>query len=236
MNPFSKLLDYIFPRRCIFCNTPIYSDLPNCEECAALIPFAEDVCPTCGKASCICGRQRLYFTAAASVFLYDTGVENAVCQLKFHDRVSYAKPLAGYLHQKLIQTEFADRIDLILPAPMTKKDIADRGYNQSILLAKELSGLSRIPMNDTALIKIKQTKKQHNLNAAERRRNLLDAFWVAEPATVCGRTILLCDDVYTTGSTLNECARTLMKSGAQEVFCLTVASAQLQTEQSEEFI
>lgn len=227
MHIITKLLDYIFPRQCIFCGTPVYSGLPYCEDCIDLIPFTEDVCPVCGKESCICNKQQFYFQKAVSVFNYDLGAEHAIRQLKFNEKISYAKPLAGYMYQKMLQSDFINKIQLILPAPMTKKDTIARGYNQSVLLAKELSRLSHIPMSDRILLKVKQTRKQHDLNSEERKINLSDAFRVTDSVLVSGKTILLCDDVYTTGSTFNECSRILMENGAKEVYCIAAASTQL---------
>lgn len=225
-NPLSKALDYLFPRRCLCCNTLIYSDSPCCEKCGEQLAFSKSGCAKCGKQSCICKNQTLYFSAATAVFDYEGGIVNAIQELKFKERVSYAKPLGFHLHQKLTQLEFADRIDLILPAPMSKKDLNRRGYNQAVLLSKALSKAAGIPMDQTALKKIKQTEKQHNLKEEERKQNLAGAFVVKKPSVVQGKTILLCDDVYTTGSTFNELSRVLIESGAEEVFCLAVATTQ----------
>lgn len=87
MNPFKKLIDFIFPKRCIFCNIPIYSGKPYCEQCISLIPFAEDVCPVCAKNPCVCSRKESAFSAVAAVFFYELGAENAIRQLKFHERM-----------------------------------------------------------------------------------------------------------------------------------------------------
>ena len=226
INPFRIILDYIFPRRCICCNTPIYSEAFCCEECERFLPFPENACPICGKEICICGKQHFYFTAVAAAFNYELGAENAIKEFKFHERISYVKPLAVYLYERLIQTDFVERIDLIIPAPMTKKDVNRRGYNQSELLAKELSRMSEIPVCCNLLVKVKQTHKQHHLNQAGRQKNLTGAFRVTDSSAIRGKTVLLCDDVYTTGSTFNELSQTLLENGAAEIFCLAVASTQ----------
>lgn len=224
MNPFKKLIDFIFPKRCIFCNTPIYSGKPYCEQCVSLIPFAEDVCLVCAKNPCVCNRRETAFSAVAAVFFYELGAENAVRQLKFHERVSYASPLAHYLYEKLLQCDFYPEIDCIIPVPMTKKAEYERGYNQSVLLAKELSKKSSIPTYTGILTKKKDTKKQHDLGQKERQENLKDAFEIVNPQQIAGKTVLLCDDVYTTGATFEECARRLLSGGAKKVFCIAVAT------------
>ena len=224
MNPFKKLLDLIFPKRCIFCNTPVYSGQPYCEQCISLIPFAREICPVCGKNPCICGRKQLAFSGVSAVFFYELGAENAIRQLKFHERVSYAAPLANYLYYKLLQCDFYPEVDVIIPVPMSKKAEHERGYNQSVLLAKGLAKKSGIPVCTEVLIKMKDTKKQHDLGQRERQENLKGAFQVFNPHLVAGKTVLLCDDVYTTGATFDECARTLLAFGAAKVFCIAVAT------------
>lgn len=224
MNPFKKLIDFIFPKRCIFCNTPIYSGKPYCEQCIPLIPFAEDICPVCAKNPCICSRREATFSAVTAVFFYELGAENAIRQLKFHERISYAPPLAQYLYYKLLQCNFYSEIDCIIPVPMTKKAEYERGYNQSVLLAKELTKKSGIPTHIGVLAKKKDTKKQHDLGQKERQENLKGAFQVVNPQIVAGKTVLLCDDVYTTGATFDECARTLLSCGVKKVFCIAVAT------------
>ena len=228
-----KLLDYLFPRRCIFCNTPLYHEHPCCEDCARLIPFTENVCEKCGKSPCICSKYHFSFSAVVSVFSYELGAENAIRQLKFHEHTDYAKPLAGYLYHKLLLCPFFSKIDLLVPVPMTKKAVRERGYNQSAYLTKHLSKLSAIPEDTTSLIKTRNTKKQHDLNE-ERRTNLASAFSVISQTIFIDKTILLCDDVYTTGATFDECSSVLLKAGAREVYCLAVASTQLKQEREKQ--
>lgn len=224
MNLFTKIADYLLPRRCIFCNTPIYGEAPCCEKCRELIPYAEGVCPKCGKSPCICGQMDFAFTAVTPVFFYEIGAKNAVKQLKFYERTSYAKSLAKYMHDRLLLCDYYPKLELIVPVPMTKKSIHNRGYNQSAMLANELSKLSGIAADDTSLQKIRETRKQHDLTERERKTNLCSAFAVTVPEKIAEKTILLCDDVYTTGATFDECARTLLAGGAKEVFCAAVST------------
>ncbi len=224
MNPFQKLIDYIFPKRCIFCNTPIYTGKPYCEQCLPLIPFAEEICPICAKNPCICRQSGFSFSAVSAVFFYELGAENAIRQLKFHERLSYLPALAEYLYQRLLQCDYYSELDCVIPIPMTRKAEYERGYNQSALLAELLAKKSGIPNCARALVKTKHTEKQHDLGQKERQRNLKDAFQVVETQHIVGKTILLCDDVYTTGATFDECARTLLAAGAKRVYCIAVAT------------
>ena len=224
MNIFSKIVDYLLPRRCIFCNTPVYGPEPFCENCRELVPTAEGICPRCGKRPCVCGERRFAFSSVVPVFFYELGAQNAVKQLKFNERTSYAKPLAKYMYGRLVTRDFYPRLEAIIPVPMTKRAIHQRGYNQSVLLAKELSRLSGIPAECNILQKVRETQKQHDLTERERRSNLNEAFAVADPVKLTGKTVLLCDDVYTTGATFDECARTLLSGGAREVFCAAIST------------
>lgn len=224
MNLLLKIADYLLPRRCIFCNTPIYGTAACCEKCKDLIPFAEGVCPKCGKSICVCAERNFAFTAVAPVFFYEIGAKNAIKQLKFYERTSYAKSLGKYMYERLLLCDYYSKLELIIPVPMTKKSVHDRGYNQSVMLAKEISKLSGIAADDTTLQKIKETRKQHDLTERERKTNLTGSFTVVAPEKIAGKTILLCDDVYTTGSTFHECARTLLSGGAKEVYCAAVST------------
>jgi len=116
------------------------------------------------------------------------------------------------------------RFDLIACIPITKKQHKKRGYNQSWLLAAELGTLLGLPASQHLLLKPADIKPQHSLNAKERQANVLDAFCVQSDADVAGKTILLCDDIKTTGATLNEGAKTLLAAGAAEVYAVCAAA------------
>ncbi len=222
----SCFVNLLFPKRCIFCNGLTGSNEDVCDDCKDHLPFSENVCSTCGKTVCICHKNEFSFTRMVAVYDYKGGVVNAISQLKFHGRSGYADPLGRMMWQRLLRTDFADRIDLIIPIAMTKKDLRKREYNQSALLARALSKQSGIPTDERLLVKVRQTEKQHLLSEAERRKNLAGAFSLTDPDAVVGKTVLLCDDVCTTGTTFAEVAALLLKCGAEEVFCLAVASTQ----------
>ena len=113
--------------------------------------------------------------------------------------------------------------DQITCVPMRTAKEKERGYNQSALLAQELSKLLEIPVHCHLLRKCADTPAQHELKGAERRGNVFGVFEVAKPELTQGKTILLCDDVKTTGATLDECAKMLKLAGAQEVYCACIA-------------
>jgi ComF family protein len=138
-----------------------------------------------------------------------------------------AKTLANLLveHFVLSQKNTNEIWDngILVPIPLDKNKIRIRGYNQSEELAKELAKILQIPVTSNNLMKIKETKPQMELKKEEREKNLLGAFKIKKPAEFAGKKIFLVDDVYTTGSTMEECANILLKSGVKSVFGITIA-------------
>ncbi len=116
-------------------------------------------------------------------------------------------------------------VDVLVPVPLHMKRLRERGFNQALLLVKELSKRTGIPYEERALRKIKDTPVQITLKKRERRKNLTRAFQVRDQQAIQGKTVMLVDDVYTTGTTVNECSRALHVAGAARVTVLTVARA-----------
>jgi ComF family protein len=115
--------------------------------------------------------------------------------------------------------------ELIVPVPLHPKRLRWRGFNQSVLLARQVSAVYKLPLDPFVLQRYRETPPQTQLNEEERHKNMRGAF-VADPdRPVSGKTILLVDDVYTSGATVNECSRTLKQSGAKEIYVLTLARA-----------
>jgi ComF family protein len=114
---------------------------------------------------------------------------------------------------------------LIVPVPLHPKRLRWRGFNQSVLLARQISRDYKIPMDPFVLRRNKETPAQTQLTEEERRRNVRAAFTLNPENSVEGKRILLVDDVYTSGATVNECSRTLKKHAAKEVYVLTLARA-----------
>ena len=138
-----------------------------------------------------------------------------------------AKTLAGILVEHLVisgkNTNEIWQNSVLIPVPLDKKKLKSRGYNQSEELAKELSEVLQIPMISDNLIKIKNTKPQMELKKEEREKNLGKAFKIKNSQTLLGKKIFLVDDVYTTGSTMDECAKTLKEAGAKQVWGIAIA-------------
>lgn len=219
----SRLASLLFPPRCCFCGGIVRDasrPCPSCEKRLSLILGRK--CPLCGAGEelCRCRKQPRDFDRCVSCAYYSGPMKRAIHHFKFRGAPGAAVPLAG-LMETALKSELAgipfDRITFVPMAPARQRM---RGYNQAELLARELSRRTGIPL-EGLLEKTKDTPMQHTLNAQERRENLRGSFAVTGP--VRGRTILLVDDVVTTGETLQECARCLRDEGAKAIYCVTAA-------------
>jgi ComF family protein len=134
--------------------------------------------------------------------------------------------ILGDLLQPPLQTLIEDYpADMMIPVPLHIRRLRERGFNQALLLVRELSKRMGIPYEERALAKIKDTPVQIALKKRERRRNIKGAFQIRDQEAIERKSIVLVDDVYTTGATVNECSRTLLEGGAKQVAVLTVARA-----------
>lgn len=192
--------------------------MPQCAVCGRGMDNADRICGVCLKA-------RPSFTAARSVLLYEGAVKELVRVFKYGNGRSLAAPL-GDMMTDLLEKEgrLIRDVRLVTFVPMHRASIYERGFNQSELLARRISARSGLPVA-RLLEKVRRTRRQNELPREERLRNLKDAF---RPYPECagkldGATVLIVDDVMTTGATLDECGRVLVEAGAGEVRCITLA-------------
>ena len=208
---YKKYLPTIYPNRCPFCRCTIPPDDFACESCKKDIPVHGYFQGVNGGFMC------------CSPLLYRGKSRRAVLNFKFRKKTQYSKHFAKLIYIQ-IQKSYPDFIfDYITYVPMYYKDERKRGFNQSQLLAKELSILMEIPCIST-IEKIKRTQHQHHLSASKRRKNLKGAFKVIDKTTVKGKHILLIDDIITTGTTLHECSKALEKAKPSQICCATILS------------
>lgn len=144
---------------------------------------------------------------------------------KYDRRTHLARPLALLMLEQSADSLRQLQPDLIIPVPLHRSRLRERGFNQAVLLGKKLSCQLGVPLHIATLKRIRYTEPQIELSAAERQLNVKGAFSVIDPALVTGKRIVLLDDVMTTGSTLNECAKALKTAGADLVIATTVARA-----------
>lgn len=227
----SQLINTLYPSRCPLCegtsNRFIYSPIckvcwsyirrytgPSCRICA--LPFSSELSSICAQ----CFKQLPPFSKVINFGIYEGALAEAIHQLKFHGVRRISKPLAI-----LISNMSLPEIDGIVPVPLHIKSLRERGFNQSLLIARNIAHILRIPLFMDTLIKKKETHPQIGLSARERVSNIRNAFSVRGGVT--GLRILLFDDVMTTGATVRECTRELLNAGAREVIVLTLARSRM---------
>ena len=222
----SVLLDLLYPRRCSVCGAllPFGKTVCVCtKQRVQTVP--EDACEHCGAAKdrCSCGEKTGHaLRHLTAPFLYADLIRARLRSLKFQGDRRLAKPLGNQMALRFASRFPTAEIDVVTFVPMTKEAKRTRGFNQSALLAKTVAKRLLLPV-EPLLEKTAATPHQSSLSAEERMKNLNGKFRVAPGAAVRGKTVLLCDDIKTTGSTLWECEKTLMAAGAADVFCLCCA-------------
>lgn len=184
------------------------------------------LCPICGEKQpeeqvCArCATTAPAYTALRSWAAYAGPLRSAIQRLKYHRDIAMGEILSRPMIACLRRLNWP--FEMILPVPISLARLAERGYNQVSLLARPIAlGLER-PYHSRALTKERETRSQVGLSAKERQENVRGAFW-ADRKVVNGKSVLVIDDITTTGSTLEECARALVKAGARQVFGFTLA-------------
>ncbi len=219
------ILSLIFTKRCRFCESVTDIREEICEKCKNEIFTVDgDICFKCGckKSDCTCKGKARYYMSICAPYYYVGAVKKAISSLKFHNNKNMAETLANDMvktfNERYSQLDF----DICTFVPAHKKEFKKRGYNQAQLISEIISEKTGIPLHEI-LEKNFETAPQHSLNESMRSGNLLGAIGLKEnlQTDIVDKRILLCDDVKTTGATLDECAKTLLINGAAEVRCIT---------------
>lgn len=224
-----QLLSLFFPRRCAICDGVIGKEAGICKKCAEKIHFLPDhVCMTCGKKVnegviyCYdCGRKEHNFVRNYAVFPYDD-VRKSLYRFKYNGRAEYAGYYAKAAYNRWGKQIRKLGVEALVPVPLHSSRMRKRGYNQAEELAKELSILTGIPVRTDLVKRCKKTKPLKTLNVSERQNNLKKAFLFTQN-DVKLKTIIVIDDIYTTGSTLDAVAAVCMDAGIKQIYGLTVA-------------
>jgi ComF family protein len=228
--------DIIFPPQCLACAEIINQPASQifCSLCLEKISFITDsFCPICGvpflsspAESHICGNclgNKPCYTQARAVAGFETVIMDVIHKFKYGRNISIGNALGSFMANFSFPDFDFSEYSLLIPVPLHIKRLRERGFNQSILLAKKMGKKYKIPVNFSLLKRCKFTLTQTGLNRAEREKNIKGAFAVADKKKVADENIILIDDVYTTGATINECAKVLLKAGAQKVAILTLS-------------
>lgn len=227
-----SFLNALYPVKinCIFCGKKIEKGIPVCGECLSKLEIiSSPFCEKCGKplyndlsSYCYdCKRKKHYFEKARAYGVYEGVLKGLIHEFKYNKDRRFSAFFGEKLFEAYERSGFSD-IDLIVPVPLHKKREEKRGFNQSLLLAKELGERAKIEVRDT-LIRIRNTGHQTALPREKRDENVRDAFRINAGYPVEGKNVLLVDDVYTTGNTADECAKALLSGGARKVYVITLA-------------
>lgn len=229
-----ELIDLVYPKTCFGCKKRMPSLAENyiCPDCLRKIdkpkpPF----CIKCGKSIDILDMDRCpectgygyYFTRGYTSSIYEGLIKEGIHYFKYNSHTYLSKTLAGLMIDFALEYIDLNTIDAIVSVPLHWRKQRDRGFNQSKILGKILSKNTKIPFIQKGLFRIKAIRPQVEFPRRERITNVSGAFKVTSPKNFLNKHVLLIDDVFTTGATLNECSKILLESGAKEVWVFTLA-------------
>ena len=228
------ILDWIYPPTCISCKNLL--DLNNkpqrylwlCSICEGLFePIDENTCNICGKPTQYnicesCRSKKFYFDKNTAIYIYGDLIRDLLLSMKFRNKKHIAIGL-GRLMAKQINEIPQDAV--LVPLPMHKKKQSERGFNQANIMADCIGEVYNIPI-EKILIRIRDTPPQHGLHPAMRIENVNNAFDIKEGFCANDKHIIIIDDIFTSGSSINECARVLKQHGAKRVDSITLCVVQ----------
>jgi len=237
MDLFRRIVDLLLPASCTYCNGPLRGSLvPGfCPSCwADLATLRGPACPCCGRPfaspealsaspghECrTCRAEPPVFDQAVAAGLFEGQLREAIHRYKYTPLRALGRPLASWMAGSIVLTR---QIDAVMPVPLHRSRLRQRGFNQALLLAKGVADRFNLALRYDDLVRIRPTRPQVELTGRERSTNVQGAFALRCPDAVRDLHILIIDDVLTTGSTMNECARVLKDAGAATVTAFTLA-------------
>lgn len=232
---FNALLDVLLPPICHICHSfiPNAGKIHICKLCLEkLSPITSPICTICGIPFIGVGNNHFCgncvanppdFDNARGAFIYDGVLRDLIHSFKYNNLSHLRYPLANLMLINLNDFIQLEHPEIIIPVPLHSSRLRQRGFNQSVLLGQTISKELHLPILPDTLIRIRRTNPQVELSGIERKTNVKDAFAVKYAKRIEGKRILLIDDVMTTGSTMNECAKELKNAGASKVIAVTVA-------------
>lgn len=206
---------FLFPKVCGICGKKINKN-NTCEKCSNILKY------TLEKELCVRNLSS-YVDKLVSLFLYKDIVRTRILDFKFGSKAYISNSFAEFMCLAVKKCEV--QADVVIPVPIHRKRMMERGYNQSKLLSRFVAKKLGIKHSARALIKHKNNLMQSTLDEESRKKNVISVYNIRSNKTIIGRKVLLIDDIYTTGATVNECAKVLKQNGAKEVIALTIAYA-----------
>ena len=223
--PVPEILNLIYPPVCGICGK-LNSDF-LCKKCERVLEteaiFGIDKYMAMTKIGKNDKNDKKYFNEHLYIFLYQGIIRRIILKYKFQERAYLYKTFVNFLSKNENFFEKMRKYDTIVPVPISKKRFKLRGYNQSVLVAKEISKIINMKIETKCLVKTKNVIEQSKLNKEERIRNVEGVYELANESKLYKKRILLIDDIYTTGSTVNECSRILKKAKPKSIGVFTLA-------------
>ena len=220
-----SIFDIFYPSYCIRCELNLKKhERLLCDDCWNRIPKLDD---DLEKTNDLARRyrQRIYFSNVLTVWKFDSHLQTIIHHLKYQNFKSLAKPVGIFMAEKIKRSGLIGDQSLLIPVPLHPTRVRERGYNQSDLLSNVIAEATGIEHNNNILTRIRYTRSQTALKAVERSANVKNAFKVSQREKIKQKTIILVDDVITTGATMNACAKELIKNGAKEVIVISAVHA-----------
>lgn len=223
MSIFTEIIKLVYPSRCPCC-AKLNDDGGLCEACRQRLTdclVEDDACKRCGlsKAQCECKVFNFLFSGLCAPYYNKEAASEMIYGFKYANRPYAAKFLGFEMAERFKRVFKRVKPDFVCFVPSLKRDVSKRNYDYVYLLAKTVAKELDVPLKSKAIIKAKANEPQHKLNADQRQSNVKGAYKVT--TSFDGKTVLLIDDIKTTGYTLNECAKQLRLAGAEKVYCLT---------------
>ncbi|MBR4972914.1 MAG: ComF family protein [Clostridia bacterium] len=220
---FKSLISAFFPNTCVSCGEIIDQNEFLCDYCYCMLEQCarDKLCLKCGlpKKNCMCKYDVYSFDGVVAPFYKDTSAKDAMYSFKFRGNLGAVKFFAERMALAVKQYYSDINFDMVCCVPMTYFAQNKRGYNQSALLGEQIAEIFNLPFYKNLLYCKNKKSSQHKLSLKERKVNVKDVF--DTNARLNGQTVLLVDDIKTTGATLSECAKVLLSSGADKVYCVT---------------
>jgi len=239
-----SLLDWIYPPKCVACRIifdPVHNKprpwlCDNCRPLLTLVPMP--VCPKCGHPrnfgdtpashfshSCLsCQTRQFHFKSHRACYIYSDVIRDMIHDIKFRSQRHIAQGLGHLLAEAFQDADIT--ADYILPVPLHPSKKRSRGFNQATILSRPLSVSLGIPLVEKMIKRIKKTLPQSGLSVPSREQNLSQAFtYSGKKYSAANKSILIIDDIFTSGATMNTCAKLLIEHGAREVNCLSLSIA-----------
>jgi ComF family protein len=212
----TSILDLVYPPKCPVCRRVIEVHGAWCAKCLTGILSPREINLLTHRLTAL--------DSCLAICEYEAGLKRLLHDMKFRQQERYALHLRWILYKGLQQRKYKIDCDLVVPVPLHKDRLAERGYNQTALLFKEWAQRQGLRWCEDVLVRRRATEAQWKLGLSERKRNIKGAFYVTRPAEVIGKRILLVDDIFTSGVTLEECAKVLKQADCREVSALVLAS------------